>query len=150
MISHFQQSPLSVAIFQQHRVYISQLIPYYRPFPQYSYFLDMIQLLTQIEKLIKLNAATIQRSSSVTDGLRNIHSQMAVDKKQTSVTLREHLGSASFKGLVFCFAFLFFLFCPRPVPCVPNVACISGLSILDCPIRFSLKFPSNIVTALCA
>jgi hypothetical protein len=28
----------------------------------------------------------------------------------------------------------------RPVSCVPNVACVSGLSILYCPLRFSLTF----------
>jgi hypothetical protein len=29
---------------------------------------------------------------------------------------------------------------PETVSCVPSVACVSGLSILDCPLRFSLTF----------
>ena len=37
--------------------------------------------------------------------------------------------------LVFCVGFFCFV-CLRPVSCVPNVASVSGLSILDCPFGF--------------
>ena len=37
--------------------------------------------------------------------------------------------------LVFYVVFLCFV-CRRPVSCVPNVASVSGLSILDCPFGF--------------
>ena len=40
---------------------------------------------------------------------------------------------------VFCFCFCFFLyvcFCLPPVFCAPNVASVSGLSIIDCTIDF--------------
>jgi len=35
---------------------------------------------------------------------------------------------------------VFYFVCLRPVSCVLNVASISGLSILDCLLRFSLTF----------
>ena len=35
---------------------------------------------------------------------------------------------------------VFYFVCLRPVSCVPNVASISGLSVLDCLLRFSLTF----------
>ena len=38
-------------------------------------------------------------------------------------------------ALVFYVVFLCFV-CRRPVSCVPNVASVSGLSILDCPFGF--------------
>ena len=37
-------------------------------------------------------------------------------------------------NFLYCFCFV----CLRPVSCVPNVASFSGLSIRDCPFRFSL------------
>ena len=55
--------------------------------------------------------------------------------------LHKHLGSPQFFWWVPCcssvqFSVFFLFFCLRPVSCVPNVACISGLSILDCPLNF--------------
>jgi hypothetical protein len=67
-------------------------------------------------------------------------------KKQETLTLPEHLGSPPFFCLVVHFAHLFsflccvvFLcyMCLGPVSCMPNVACVSGLSILD---RLDLPF----------
>ena len=55
-------------------------------------------------------------------------------------TLREHLGSFPIFGWlltlsVFC-VMLFVFVCFLPVSCVPNVASVSGLSILDVPFDF--------------
>ena len=71
-------------------------------------------------------------------------------KAYITANLREHLGSplpgflvgfVLLISLVFSFlCFVFVLFCLRPVSCVPIVASFSGLSILDCPIIFSLTF----------
>ena len=44
------------------------------------------------------------------------------------------VGSVLISVLVFCV--LLFFFCHRPVSCVPNVASVSGLSILDCHFGF--------------
>ena len=58
-------------------------------------------------------------------------------KRQELHTLREHLGSLTVFGGVRVprlFSFLFCVFgfvCLRPVSYAPNVASISGLSILD-------------------
>ena len=63
-------------------------------------------------------------------------------RKQELLTLREQLGSPPvFDGsvllifLAFCVV-LFFFVGLNHVPCVPNVASFSGLSILDCPYGF--------------
>jgi hypothetical protein len=52
---------------------------------------------------------------------------------------REHLGSPNFLvGFVFLVFLVFCFVYHRPVSCVPNVASVSGLSIL-----FSLTFIHN-------
>ena len=63
-------------------------------------------------------------------------------KRQELLTNCEHLNSPLFLVgfvllifLVFCVVFLCFI-CLRYVSCLPNVASISGLFILDCPFRF--------------
>ena len=50
-------------------------------------------------------------------------------------------------SLVFCVVIFCFV-CLRPVSCVPNVASLSGLSILDCLIGFSLTFISNSIPVI--
>jgi len=45
-------------------------------------------------------------------------------------------GAHDFSSLCFVLCFV----CRRPVSCVPNVVSVSRLSILDCPLRFSLTF----------
>ena len=45
------------------------------------------------------------------------------------------VGSVLLSFLVFCFLFFCFV-CLCPVSCVPSVASVSGLSILDCPSSF--------------
>ena len=43
--------------------------------------------------------------------------------------------------LAFFATYCYFGFvCLRPVSCLPNVTSVSGLYILDCPIRFSITF----------
>jgi hypothetical protein len=53
-------------------------------------------------------------------------------------TPRDHLGSLSCSvGVPYLFSFLSlcvcFVFCLRPMSCVPMVACVSALCILDAP-----------------
>jgi hypothetical protein len=63
-------------------------------------------------------------------------------KKQELLTLCEHLGSSPGFGevlVVHCSSLLCCVFCfvsLLPVSCVPNVASVSGLSILDLPVGF--------------
>ena len=64
-------------------------------------------------------------------------------KRQEMRTIRRHLGLTPFFSVSMLFIFfcvvlcLFFCFVRlRPVFCVPNVASVSGLSILDCPFGF--------------
>ena len=67
-------------------------------------------------------------------------------KRQEVLILPEHLGSSPVFGgihVVHSFSFLCCVFssvCLRPVSFVPNVASVSGLSIPDLPVRFSLTF----------
>jgi hypothetical protein len=65
-------------------------------------------------------------------------------KRQELLIFRKHMGSPPVFGGV-CVAHLFSLLCCvaflcfayfNPVSCVPNVASISGLSILDCTFGF--------------
>jgi hypothetical protein len=66
-------------------------------------------------------------------------------KRQELLTLREHLGSSPvfsevsvFILLVLCVALccVFCFVCLHPVSCMPNVASVSALSILNCPFGF--------------
>ena len=60
-------------------------------------------------------------------------------KRQELLTLRERLSSLTGVGVVrvaHCFSFCVVFVCLRPVSCVPTVAGVSGLSILDCPFGF--------------
>ena len=50
------------------------------------------------------------------------------------------VGSMTLIFSVFCVVFFLFFFCLRLVSCVPNVTSFSGLSILHCPLLFSLTF----------
>ena len=61
------------------------------------------------------------------------------NREQDMFTLRDHLGSLSCSvGVPYLFSFLSLcvcggVLCLRPVSCVPMVACVSALSILDAP-----------------
>ena len=57
------------------------------------------------------------------------------------LNLHEHLNSPLVFGGVrvahlFCSMLCFCFVCLHPVSCVPDVACVAGLSILHCPIGF--------------
>ena len=74
-------------------------------------------------------------------------------KRQELLLFRKNLGSPYVFGgarvlifLIFCVVLCFV--CLRPVSCVPNVASFSVLSILDCPLRFSLTFIYRLVMPL--
>ena len=59
-------------------------------------------------------------------------------QKRKLITLREYLSLPIvlvLVFLVFCVS-LFILFCLRLVSCLPNVASVSGFSIVDCLIGF--------------
>ena len=59
-------------------------------------------------------------------------------------------GPCSFFVLVFCVVFVLFYFvCLRPVSCVPDVACVSILFILDCPFGMFSSFSYDIQSTLC-
>jgi len=68
-----------------------------------------------------------------------VSNSMVSIKKQEMLTLCEHLGSPPVFGGVLVahlFSFLCVVYFLRPVSCVPNVASVSGLSILDCSFGF--------------
>jgi hypothetical protein len=62
-------------------------------------------------------------------------------KTQELLTVRQYMRSLTVFGeflllifLILCFNC--FLVCLRPASCMPNVSCVSGLSILACPFGF--------------
>jgi hypothetical protein len=74
-------------------------------------------------------------------------------KRQELLTNCEHLNSPLFLVgfvllifLVFCVVFLCFI-CLRYVPCLPNVASISGLFIRDCPFVLPVSLDCSFVIA---
>ena len=107
------------------------------------------------------NKIPFRQNNKTTKKTRNLAAGLSY-KKQELPTLCEHLCSPPVFGFwflvsVLCVFVLFYLnpvsmlpvsldcpflivpsvFCNlRPMPCVPNVVSISGLSILDCPFSF--------------
>jgi hypothetical protein len=61
-----------------------------------------------------------------------------VQEAATTYPSRAHGFAVGFSGIR-CSVFLFWFVCLRPVSCVPNIARLSGMSILDFP-PFSLMF----------
>jgi len=143
---------------QAYEVYISQLIRYYRACAQYIDFLDMLLTWKLVKQdyfalMLKSFPTKILRWSSRSGWpLRNIHTsndngsftlclQLFVDGSISYlryVYMFVHSGVQHLLWCVWFFFSSFFFFFSRLhlLSCVSNVACFSGLFILDCVFGF--------------